>query len=118
MMARRETLQQTLDGSFSPALPFVRTTDGHIIEWDRNRIAEQILKETKLVEVFYGYEGTDPDTAQEIARLVEQRILSLGLKSLSGPLIREIMNITLLEKGMMQYRNVCTGLVHRSTMRT
>ncbi len=74
----------------------------------RNRIAEQILKETKLVEVFYGYEGADPATSQEIARLVEQRILSLGLKSLSGPLIREIMNITLLEKGMMQYRNVCT----------
>jgi ribonucleoside-triphosphate reductase len=108
MMARRETLQQTLDGSFSPTLPFVRTTDGHIIEWDRNRIAEQIKKETKLVEAFYGYEGADDETAQDIARQVEQRILSLGLKSLSGPLIREIMNITLLEKGMIQYRNVCT----------
>lgn len=108
MMTRRETLQQTLDGSFSPALPFVRTTDGHIIEWDRNRIAEQIKKETKLVETFYGYEAADDATAQEIARQVEQRILSLGLKSLSGPLIREIMNITLLEKGMLQYRNVCT----------
>ena len=107
-MARRETLQQTLDGSFFPALPFVRTTDGHIIEWDRNRIVEQIKKETKLVETFYGYKGADDATAQEIARLVEQRILSLGLKSLSGPLIREIMNITLLEKGMVQYRNVCT----------
>ena len=32
----------------------------------------------------------------------------MGLKSLSGPLIREIVNITLLEKGMIQYRNVCT----------
>lgn len=108
MAARRETQQLTFDGSFSPALPGVRTTDGHIIEWDRNRIAEQIKKETKLVEAFYGYEGADDATAQEIARQVEQRILSLGLKSLSGPLIREIMNITLLEKGMVQYRNVCT----------
>ena len=108
MVARRETRQSTFDGGFSPALPPVRTTDGHIIEWDRNRIAEQIKKETKLVEAFYGYEGADDATAQEIARLVEQRILSLGLKSLSGPLIREIMNITLLEKGMVQYRNVCT----------
>ena len=108
MAARRETQQLTFDGSFSPALPGVRTTDGHIIEWDRNRIAEQIKKETKLVEAFYGYEGADDATAQAIARQVEQRILSLGLKSLSGPLIREIMNITLLEKGMVQYRNVCT----------
>jgi ribonucleoside-triphosphate reductase len=108
MMARQETKQRTLDGSFFPALPYVRTSDGHIIEWDRERIAKQILKETRLVEDFYGYDGADEETAQEIARLVEQRILTLGLKSLSGPLIREIMNITLLEKGMVQYRNVCT----------
>ncbi|MDD1702507.1 MAG: anaerobic ribonucleoside-triphosphate reductase [Methanoregula sp.] len=108
MAARQETRQLTFDGSFSPVLPAVRTTDGHIIEWDRNRIVEQIKKETKLVESFYGYKGADDETAQEIARLVEQRILSLGIKSLSGPLIREIMNITLLEKGMVQYRNVCT----------
>ena len=108
MPARRETRQATFDGGFSPTLPPVRTTDGHIIEWDRNRIAEQIKKETKLVEAFYGYEGADDATAQEIAREVEQRILALGLKSLSGPLIREITNITLLERGMVQYRNVCT----------
>mgnify|MGYP001187782600 CR=1 FL=1 len=108
MVARRETRQLTFDGGFSPALPPVRTSDGHIIEWDRNRIVEQIKKETTLVETFYGYKSADDATAQEIARLVEQRILSLGLKALSGPLIREIMNITLLEKGMVQYRNVCT----------
>ena len=108
MPARRETRQLTFGGGFSPALPPVRTSDGHIVDWDRNRIAEQIKKETKLVEAFYGYEGADDATAQEIAREVEQRILALGLKSLSGPLIREIMNITLLEKGMVQYRNVCT----------
>ena len=107
-MAKRETKQRTLDGSFFPALPFVRTSDGHIIEWDRSRIVRQILLETKMVEDFYGYEGADEATAEEIARLVEQRILTLGLKALSGPLIREIMNITLLEKGMIQYRNVCT----------
>ena len=108
MMARQETKQRTLDGSFFPALPFVRTSDGHIIEWNRDRIVRQILLETKMVEDFYGYVGADEETAQEIARLVEQRILTLGLKALSGPLIREIMNITLLEKGLVQYRNVCT----------
>ena len=108
MMARQETKQRTLDGSFFPSLPPVRTSDGHIIEWDRNRIVRQIREETRLVEDFYGYEGADEATAQEIARLVEQRILTLGLKALSGPLIREIMNIMLLEKGMVQYRNVCT----------
>ncbi|MDD1720020.1 MAG: anaerobic ribonucleoside-triphosphate reductase [Methanoregulaceae archaeon] len=105
---RTTTRQTTLEGVFIPTLPPVRTTDGHIIEWDRERIVRQILEETRLVETFYGYEAADEETAREIARLVESRILYMGLKSLSGPLIREIMNITLLEQGMVQYRNVCT----------
>ena len=107
-MPHRETRQQTIFGAYAPVLPPVRTSDGHIVEWDRNRIVRQIVQETKLVETFYGYKGADEATAQEIARDVENRIKSMGLKSLSGPLIREIVNITLLEKGMIQYRNVST----------
>ncbi len=107
-MARRETKQLTFEGVTVPALPYVRTTDGHIIEWDRQRIVRQIVEETKLVETFYGYDGATEEIAQEIALNVENRIKNMGLKSLSGPLIREIVNITLLEKGMVQYRNVCT----------
>jgi ribonucleoside-triphosphate reductase (formate) len=107
-MAHRETKQLTFEGITVPTLPFVRTSDGHIIEWDRTRIVRQLVQETKLVETFYGYEGADEATAQEIAFDVENRIKNMGLKSLSGPLIREIVNITLLEKGMIQYRNVST----------
>jgi ribonucleoside-triphosphate reductase len=107
-MPHRETRQQTIFGAYAPTLPPVRTSDGHIIEWDRDRIIRQLVEETKLVETFYGYEGADEATAQEIARDVENKIKSMGLKSLSGPLIREIVNITLLEKGMIQYRNVST----------
>jgi len=66
------------------------------------------VEETKLVETFYGYKGASVETAHEIALEVENRIRTMGLKSLSGPLIREIVNITLLEKGMVQYRNVST----------
>ena len=107
-MPQHETRQQTIFGAYAPVLPPVRTSDGHIVEWDRNRIVRQIVQETKLVETFYNYKGADEATAQEIARDVENRIKSMGLKSLSGPLIREIVNITLLEKGMIQYRNVST----------
>jgi len=107
-MPTRDTRQSTLDGIFIPSMPPVRTSDGHILEWDRQRIVRQIIEETTLVETFYGYESASEETAQEIARLVEQRIKSMNLRTLSGPLIREIMNITLLEKGMVQYRNVCT----------
>ena len=108
MMARRETKQLTFEGVTVPALPYVRTTDGHIVEWDRQRIVRQLVKETKLVETFYGYEGASEEIAQDIALEVENRIKNMGLKSLSGPLIREIVNITLLERGMVQYRNVST----------
>jgi ribonucleoside-triphosphate reductase (formate) len=107
-MQKRDARQKTLDGIFIPLLPPVRTTDGHIIDWDRERIVRQITEETKLVETFYGYQSADETLAREIARLVERRILSMGLHSLSGPLIREIVNITLLENGLTQYRNVCT----------
>ncbi len=117
-MARRETKQLTFDGITVPVLPFVRTSDGHIIEWNRDRIVRQIVEETKSVETFYGYEGADESTAQDIALEVENRIKNMGLKSLSGPLIREIVNITLLERGMIQDRNVSTRVGLRFLMRT
>jgi anaerobic ribonucleoside-triphosphate reductase len=102
------TRQTTLDGIAIPSMPPVRTSDGHILEWDRDRIVRQILKETRLVEIFYGFDGADEETAQEIAREVEDRIRKLNLRTLSGPLIREIMNIILIERGRIQWRNVCT----------
>ena len=104
----RHTKQSTLDGIYVPSLPKVRTSDGHILEWDRDKIVRQILEETKLVEIFYGSESASEEVAQEIARSVEQQILKMGLRSLSGPLIREVLNTTLLEEGHINYRNVCT----------
>lgn len=89
-------------------MPPVRTSDGHILDWDRTRIERQIIKETRLVEIFYGYEGADEESAQELAREVEDRIRKLNLRTLSGPLIREVMNTILIEKGRIQWRNVCT----------
>ncbi|WP_235855605.1 anaerobic ribonucleoside-triphosphate reductase [Methanofollis fontis] len=89
-------------------MPKVRSSEGHIFEWDRSKIVAQIEKETRLVEEFYGYSGASREESEEIARTVEERILKLGLRSLSGPLIREIVNMTFLERGMVEYRNVCT----------
>lgn len=105
---RHSETQQTLDGFFVPTLPKVRTSRGHIVEWDREKIVTQILKETQLVETFYGSEGADVQLARDIALDVENKIKKLKLKSLSGPLVREILNITLLERDLVSYRNVCT----------
>ncbi len=89
-------------------MPVVRRSDGHILEWDRERIVRQILVETQLVETFYDGEGADEETARAVAREVEDRIRRLNLTTLSGALIREIMNMVLLERGLVRYRNVCT----------
>ncbi|MDD3621143.1 MAG: anaerobic ribonucleoside-triphosphate reductase [Methanofollis sp.] len=104
----RQSKQATLDGVFVPPLPKVRSTEGHIFEWDRAKIVAQIENETRLVEHFYGYAPATKEQAEEIARVVEERIRNLGLQFLSGALIREIVNMVFLEKGMVEYRNVCT----------
>lgn len=104
----RRTTQTTLAGDFIPVFPKVRTSRGYLLEWDRKRIIRQVLEETKLVEVFYDGGGATDEIAEDVARRVEKKIQMLGLESLSGPLIREIVNMTLLERGMTQYRNVCT----------
>jgi len=106
--SRTATQQKTLDGFTVPSLPKVRTSRGLILDWNREKIVRQILDETKLVESFYEGEGADEELARDIAREVENKIHRLNLKSLSGPLIREILNITLLERGLVEYRNVCT----------
>ncbi|EHQ34222.1 anaerobic ribonucleoside-triphosphate reductase [Methanoplanus limicola] len=104
----RASRQKTLDGFTLPPLPKVRTSTGHIIDWDRERIVRMILKESLLLEEFYGGKAADEELARDIARNVEQKILKMGLKFLSGPLIREILNITLIENDLHEYRNVLT----------
>ena len=104
----KQSQQRTLDGFAVPDLPKVRTSRGLILDWDRERIVQQLLTESKLVEEFYGGNAADEDLAREIALSVENRIQKLGLKFLSGPLIREIMNIALLERDLQQFRNVST----------
>ncbi len=106
--SRTATQQKTLDGFTVPSLPQVRTSRGLILDWNREKIVRQILDETKLVESFYEGAGADEDLARDIAFDVEKKIQRMNLKSLSGPLIREILNITLLERGLVEYRNVCT----------
>jgi len=89
-------------------IPDVRTTDGHILKWDKKNIVDQLVRETKLAEEFYGIEPCSPGEAEKIAEEAEKRIKNMHLKFLSGPLIREIVNIILLEKGRGDWRNILT----------
>jgi anaerobic ribonucleoside-triphosphate reductase len=101
-------IQQTLEGLSVSAMPRVRTTDGHLLDWDRDAIAKQLLKETKLSEQFYKVPSITEEEAKDIAREVERRVRWMNVKYLSGPLVREIMNVVLLERHHPEWRNICT----------
>jgi len=100
--------QQSLDGSLVVTMPQVRTTDGHFIEWNKEAIVNQLLKETGLCETYYGISTITREEAQNIAKDVERSILKMNLSVLSGPLIREIVNIKLLESGHPEWRKIST----------
>ncbi len=100
--------QQSLDGSLVVTMPQVRTTDGHFIEWNKEAIVNQLLKETGLCEKYYGITAITREEAQNIAKDVERSILKMNLSVLSGPLIREIVNIKLLESGHPEWRKIST----------
>ena len=107
--AGADTIQTTLDG-MELRFPKVRTSDGHMLKWDREAIVKQLLRETKLSEKFYaGSSAMDEDTAREIAREAEKRIKIMGISQLSGALVREIVSQILLEEYPEQeWKNICT----------
>ncbi len=102
------TIQRTLGGYSVSVIPRVRTTDGHFLEWDRNAIVHQLMKETKLGEQFHLKPAITEEEAREIAKETEKRIKDMGVKFLSGPLVRELVNIILLERGHTEWRNIST----------
>lgn len=107
--AGADMIQTTLDG-MELRFPKVRTSDGHMLKWDREAIVKQLLRETKLSEEFYaGSSAMDEDTAREIAREAEKRIKIMGISQLSGALVREIVSQILLEEYPEQeWKNICT----------
>jgi len=86
----------------------VRTTDGHLMRWNKDAVINQLLRETKLSEQFYRIPGISEEEAREIAREVERRIRWMDVKFLSGPLVREIVNVILIERHHLEWRNICT----------
>ncbi|MCX7856744.1 MAG: anaerobic ribonucleoside-triphosphate reductase [Deltaproteobacteria bacterium] len=79
---------------------FVRTSEETISDWNRGKIVEALLKETLI----------DESTADEISREVETIIKKSGIKFITAPLIREIVNAKLIEKGLETARKMHTRL--------
>ncbi len=79
---------------------FVRTSQEDMLDWDRQRIVDALLRETLI----------DRDTAERISIEVEEIIQSGKVKTVTGPLIREMVNAKLLEMGLEEARRMHTRL--------
>ena len=80
-MPSRETTDLTL---------FVRSSKEDITEWNRQRIVDALMRETSV----------DLATADEISREVERQIKLSGMDILTAPLVRELVNAKLMERGL------------------
>lgn len=94
--------------AITESLPMVRNTDGFKAEWNRNKIIDMILKETKLSEIFYSKPAATYEEAEAIATETESIVMKTRLDFLSGPLIREIVNNVLIARGHSEWRDVMT----------
>lgn len=109
-LSDNQPVQKTLDGLSVSPLPKVRNSDGFMANWDKNMIVNQLMKETKLSEIFYNKPAITKEEAIDIAREAEKIIRKMNLKFLSGPLIREVVNNILLERGHVEWRNIMTRI--------
>ncbi len=75
---------------------FVRTSAEDVVRWDRRRIVEALIRETNI----------DGDTAEEISREVEKQIVRSGISQLTTPLIRELVDAKLIERGLDHARRM------------
>ncbi len=79
---------------------FVRTSDETLKGWNRSRIVEALVKETFV----------DRETAEDISLEVESFIRSSRIKTVTAPLIRELVNARLVERGLEDARRLHTRL--------
>jgi len=86
----------------------VRTSHFTLEEFDANKIANSLIREAKV----------PAELAQKVAKEAEKRLLKSKTKYVTAPLVREVVNALLIEKGLEDYRHKLTRLglpVHEVT---
>ena len=78
----------------------VRTSRFALEDFDANKIVDSIIKEA----------GMPVDLAQKVAKEAEKRLVKSKTKYLTAPLVREVVNAILVEKGLEEYRHKLTRL--------
>jgi len=86
--------------AFKPKGMLVRTSRFALEDFDANKIANSLLRETKM----------PAELAQKVAKEAEKRLLKSKTKYLTAPLVREVVNAILIEKGLEEYRHKLTRL--------
>ena len=86
--------------AYKPKNTLIRASRSAIEEFDANKIANTLIKEAKM----------PPEQAQKIAKEAEAQLLKSKTKYLTTPLVREVVNAILIEKGLEEYRNKLTRL--------
>ncbi len=81
-------------------LPKVFVTEGDVVEFDPTKILQSLVSETRMKE----------EDAKHITELTVRRIISSGMKFLSGPHIREIVCSILSEQHFEQERKLYTRI--------
>jgi len=79
---------------------FVRTSAEDIVGWDREKIVAALIRETNI----------DREMAEVIGQEVEEQIKGLHLRTVTAPLIRELVDVKLLEHGLEEARRRHTRL--------
>jgi anaerobic ribonucleoside-triphosphate reductase len=75
---------------------FVKTSDEDIARWNRQRIVDALIRETDV----------DVETAEAISKEVEKQIIASGISLLTTPLIRELVDAKLIERGLERARRM------------
>jgi len=78
----------------------IRSSRAAIEEFDSNKIATALIREAKM----------PPEEAQKVAKEAEKQLLRAKAKYLTAPLVREIVNAILIDKGFEEYRHKLTRL--------
>jgi len=86
--------------TFKPKGMLVRTSRFALEEFDSNKIANSITRETRM----------PAELAQKVAKEAEKRLIRSKTKYLTAPLVREVVNSILIEKGLEEYRHKLTRL--------
>ncbi len=84
------------------ALMVTTTSKSEVNAWDRSKIVESLIREINLT----------PEVATEIAEEVERKLLNLNLKTVTTSLIRELVDIELISRGLqtLQREHTILGL--------